>query len=268
MKISSHWDLLFKKLQVWLLEFVSEISFSKNCRFDSCGVVINPKLGQKVSKPVFHVPMMIGRWESMVKGNLRWSIPFWNDYLKIKKSWHQRFKLVFHVPMLIDRWKTKVKGTLRWIITLYMPSLKILKFWLYLVTSSAQSWVDKGPLVSCTNVDKKMNTKCKRNFETILLKSWNSSPMLWCNHLKTGSKRLKFVYYVQLAVKILKSRKSGKFLLKVHIDLVFIFLLHIIFDISVCFHFGITVILLSPFAQDLQIRDVFYPILTTMTSQN
>ena len=67
----SHWDLLFKKLQVWLLEFFSEISFSKNGRFDSCGEVINPKLGQKVSRPVFHVPIMIERWESMVTGNLR-----------------------------------------------------------------------------------------------------------------------------------------------------------------------------------------------------
>ena len=42
-------------------------------------------------------------------------------------------------------------------------------------------------------------------YETIFLKSWNSSPMLWRHHRKIGSKRLKSVYHIKLVVKILKS---------------------------------------------------------------
>ena len=39
----------------------------KNCRFDSRGDVINPKLGQNGSKVVFHEPMAKERLKSMVK---------------------------------------------------------------------------------------------------------------------------------------------------------------------------------------------------------
>ena len=42
-------------------------------------------------------------------------------------------------------------------------------------------------------------------YETIFLKSWNSSSMLWCHHCNIGSKRLKSVYHVKLVAKILKS---------------------------------------------------------------
>ena len=68
-------------------EFVSEITFSKYCSFDSGGDIINPKLGQKRPKLVFHVPMVIERWKSIVKENLKWSIHFWNNYLKVFKFW-------------------------------------------------------------------------------------------------------------------------------------------------------------------------------------
>ena len=143
-------------IEVWSEEFVSEITFSKNCSFDFHAEVINPKLRQKGLKLLFHVPMVIKRWRSIVKGNLSWNIPFWNHYLKILKfdsPWwrHQprngleRSKLVFHVPMLIETGKSKVNDTLRWIIPLWNCSLKILKFWLKLVTSSTQNWLEKGP---------------------------------------------------------------------------------------------------------------------------
>ena len=36
-----------------------KIMFSKHCSFDSSSDVINPKLGQKGLKLVFHVPMVI-----------------------------------------------------------------------------------------------------------------------------------------------------------------------------------------------------------------
>ena len=42
-------------------------------------------------------------------------------------------------------------------------------------------------------------------------------------------------------------------LLKVYTDLVLVFLPQILFATSVWFHFGVTLILLSPFAQDMQI---------------
>ena len=103
------------------------MTFSKYCSFDSRGDVINPKLGQKEPKVVFHL-QMIERWKSIAKGNLRWSIRLLNHYLKIWSfdfSWwrHQskneskKSKLVFHVPMMIERWKSRVKGALRQLLS-------------------------------------------------------------------------------------------------------------------------------------------------------
>ena len=74
-------------MELWSEEFVSEKAFSKYCSFDSRNGLINPKLGKKRPKLVFHVPMLIKRWKSIVKGNLTWSICFWNHYLKILKFW-------------------------------------------------------------------------------------------------------------------------------------------------------------------------------------
>ena len=42
-------------------------------------------------------------------------------------------------------------------------------------------------------------------FSKIYMKSWNSSPMLWRHYHKIKSKRVKFVYHVELAVRILKT---------------------------------------------------------------
>ena len=55
-------------MNLWSEE--SEITFSKYCSFDCHGDVINPKLGQKGPKLVFHVPVVIERWKYIVKGNL------------------------------------------------------------------------------------------------------------------------------------------------------------------------------------------------------
>ena len=86
------------------------------------------------------------------------------------------------------------------------------------MTSSTQNWLEKGPrLVShVLMVIERWKSEvkgtlewCIRLWNYFFLKSWNSYAMLWCSYLKIGSKRLKFVYYVQLAVKILKSRKIG-----------------------------------------------------------
>ena len=46
-----------------------------------------PKNSWKRSKLVFHVPTLIGRWESKVKGTFRWIIPLWNRSIKILKFW-------------------------------------------------------------------------------------------------------------------------------------------------------------------------------------
>ena len=119
----------------------------KNCRFDSRGDVINPKLGQNGSRLVLHVPMVIERWKSMVKGNLRWSVVFLFETTISKfgcfdtilwrhqsKNVSKSSKLVFHVPMLIDRWKSKVKGTLRWNIPLLLCEKVVSKFWSFDLT--------------------------------------------------------------------------------------------------------------------------------------
>lgn len=55
--------------------------------------------------------------------------------------------------------------------------------------------------------------------------------------------------------------------LKVLIDLLLIFLLKIVFDLSIWFHFEITLILLSPFAKDMQIWAFSDPSLVVMTAE-
>ena len=150
-------------IELWHGEFVFEITFSKYCSFDSHGDVINQKWCQKRSKLIFHVTMVIERWKSIVKGYSRWSISFWNHYLKILKFWLNMVmsstqnwfgkgpKLVSLVLMVVERW-----GTLRWRILLW----------------------------------------------NIFSKSWNSSSMLWRHDLKIISKRLRSVNHVQLVVRL------------------------------------------------------------------
>ena len=137
-------------MELWSGEFVSEVTFSKYCSFDSLGDVINPKLDQKVPKLVFHAPMVTEKWNSLIKVKWRWSIRFWNcsqnfevstprgDIINPKVG-QKAQTLVFQVSMLIERRKSKVKETLRWIICLWNRSLKILKFWLNWVTLSSQN---------------------------------------------------------------------------------------------------------------------------------
>ena len=54
--------------------------------FFFCDVILS-KSAWKGSKLVFHVAMVIERWTWIVKASLRWSILFWNQYLKILKFW-------------------------------------------------------------------------------------------------------------------------------------------------------------------------------------
>ena len=62
--------------------------FSQNIAVSTPMVtIINPKLGQKGSKIAFPVPMVVERWKSVLNGNSRWSIRFWNHYLRILKFW-------------------------------------------------------------------------------------------------------------------------------------------------------------------------------------
>ena len=51
------------------------------------GDVINPKLGQKGPRLVFHKPIVVERLKSIVKESLSRSISLWNDYLKMLKIW-------------------------------------------------------------------------------------------------------------------------------------------------------------------------------------
>ena len=97
---------------------------------------------------------MIERWKVIVEGSLRWSIRFWNRYLKISKFWlpvitsaiknvSKRSNLVF---TNVDR-KMKIKSKRYFEVNYSFMncSLKVLKFWLNVVMSSIQNWLEKGP---------------------------------------------------------------------------------------------------------------------------
>ena len=47
--------------------------------------------------------------------------------------------------------------------------------------------------------------KVSKVYKNILSKSWNSSPMLRRHYHKIESKKVKFVYHVELVVRILKT---------------------------------------------------------------
>ena len=145
------------KLWVWWNhKFVSEISFSENCRFDSCSDLINPKLGQNGSKLVIHVPIVTERWKSMVKIN--WSKVFLLkplsqnlevltlccEIINLKISQKGPNWYFMYQCWLIDQ-NQKRKVLLRWVIPLWNSALKILKFWPNLVTSSTENWLEKRP---------------------------------------------------------------------------------------------------------------------------
>ena len=125
-----YWNQYSMKL--WREKFVSYVTFSKYFSFDSCGDVINPKLCQKGAKLVFHVPMVMEKWKSIVKRDFRWGIRFWNHYFKILKfflRWcHQpkngskRSNLAFHVPMM-----TEIKSKNYFEVIVYETILS--KFW-------------------------------------------------------------------------------------------------------------------------------------------
>ena len=133
--------------------FVSEIAFSKYFSFDSRVDVINPKLGQKGPKLVFHVPMVIERWKSIVKKVSVFEtiiLKFWSfafpRLLHQPKNRSKRSEMVLDVLMMPQKWKSKLKGTLGWIICLWNPSVKVLKFWLNMVTSSTQNLLETNIL--------------------------------------------------------------------------------------------------------------------------
>ena len=76
-------------------------------------------------------------------------------------------QLLFHLPMLIERWKSEVKGPWRWIVRLRNSSLKIFE-----VLSQRGDVINPKlarkrteTCILCTNGDRKMKIKSKRNFE-------------------------------------------------------------------------------------------------------
>ena len=131
-------------MKLWSDEFISEITFFKDCSFYSRDDVINPKLGQKGPKLGIHVSMVMERWKSIVKGNLRWSIR------SILKPLSQNFEILTPRGDVINSKRVKKIQIGIW----------------------------------CTNVDRKLKIKSKRYFEVFICKpifsrSWNSSRMLW-----------------------------------------------------------------------------------------
>ena len=107
--------------------FCFRYHFLKIYNFISRGDVINPKLGQKWPWLLFHVQIVIERWKSTVKENLRWGFHFWKQSIKILKFW--------------------------------LPPTS-------LAQSSTQKWIKKVQIgISFTNIDRKMKIKTKRYFD-------------------------------------------------------------------------------------------------------
>ena len=188
-------------MEHWSEEFVSEIIFSKYCSFDSCGDAINPKLGQKGPKLVFHAPMLIERWKSIVKGNLRWSIRFWKHYHKIFKFW---------LPMVTsstEKWvkeaqigtlcsnddrkiKTKIKRYLEVNYSFMKPffqNFKVLSQHGYVINPKL-SWKRSQTRISRTNGDKRWKSKVKGNLWSCI-SLWNYFPenLKFQPHVMTSS---------------------------------------------------------------------------------
>lgn len=164
----------------------------------------------------------------------------------------------FHVLMFLGRWDSKVKGTFRWIIPLWNHSLKKIEVLTQrrdvINPKSARKRVQTS--ISCTNSDRKIKIKTKRNFEIrySLMKLFpgNFKILAPCCEViisKSGQKDSSLYIMYNWLKNI--PEKSGTFPLKIYIDLVLILLPQIVFYISVWFHFGITLIFLSRFAQDM-----------------
>ena len=165
-------------IEVWSEEFVSKITFSKNCSFDFHAEVINPKLRQKGLKLLFHVPMVIKRWRSIVKGNLSWNIPFWNHSLKIFKFWlpvvtssTQKWVRKVQVGISCTNVDRNMKIKSKWYFEMNYSFMKLFSQNFEVLTQTcdiinpklARKRAQTG--ISCTNGDWKMKIKSKRNFE-------------------------------------------------------------------------------------------------------
>ena len=155
--------------ELWSEGFVSEITLSQYCSLDSHVDVIHPKLSQKGPRLVFHVPMGIERWKSIVKGNLRWSIGFWNHCLKTSSTqkWVKKVQIGISCTNVDRKMKIKSKKYFAVNYSFMKPFSQNLSFWLSMMTLSTQNWLEKRvqTRISCTNGDRKMKIKRKRNFE-------------------------------------------------------------------------------------------------------
>ena len=229
--------------------------------------VINPNLGQKGSKLVLHVPMTIERWKSIVKGDLRWSISFWKHYLKILNfwllvvmsstpKWVKKFQVALSCTNVFRKMRLKSKRYFQVNYSSMKPFSKKIEVLTQrrdvINPKSARKRVQTG--ISCTNSDRKIKIKTKRNFEMrysfMKLFSGNLKILAPCCEViisKSGQKDSS----LHIMYNWLKNIPEKSFPLKVYIDLVLILLPQIVFYISVWFHFGITLILLSCFAQDM-----------------
>ena len=140
--------------------------------------VINPNLGQKGSKLVLHVPMTIERWKSIVKGDLRWSISFWKHYLKILNfwllvvmsstpKWVKKFQVAISCTNVFRKMRLKSKRYFQVNYSSMKPFSKKIEVLTQrrdvINPKSARKRVQTG--ISCTNSDRKIKIKTKRNFE-------------------------------------------------------------------------------------------------------
>ena len=120
------------------------------------GDVINPELGQKGPRLVFHKPIVVERLKSIVKGSLSRSISLWNDYLKMLKIWlcfvvspRQKWVKIDQIGISctnVDR-KMKIINKRYFDVnySFMKPSSQNFEVLTPFVTLSTQNWLKKGP---------------------------------------------------------------------------------------------------------------------------
>ena len=198
----------------------------------------------------------------------------WRHHLKIGCK---RLRFVYQVQLVVEKLKS---GTIITLIQKFFPDRRNSELWNIdiccdiIMTSTIRVELASKMLQLATLQESFFKDNCfyraplVAHYKRSSILQYTRVIKLWQNSWnKRHAVPLTNIDYAALIfVKFLKNCFHTKtFPLKVLIDLVLIF--QIIFDISVWFHFGITLILLSPFAEDMQIWSFFDSIFAIRTSE-
>ena len=125
---------------------------------------------------------MIEKWKLVVKGNLRQNVRFWNHYLKILKflltlltsstqKWVKQIKNGISCTNVDRKMKIKSEKLFHVDYSLMKPLSQNVEILTQQedIINSISAWTRVQTRISCTNDDKKMKIKNKRNFEVSYL---------------------------------------------------------------------------------------------------